>query len=127
MLTLRFRMGPNLIASKKLRPVGPSDHPDRWSRWSGSDGGARGSRRGGLGPRRGVGRVILRTHRAERALQHSADANRAGADVKGDRLLFRRGLRPRRAAALAQIVEPSRATIAFGPQFGIGDVARDRP
>ena len=74
-----------------------------------------------------VRRVILLAHRAERALQHAADAHRAGADVKGYCLPFRRGLRQGRAVALAQIVEPGRTAITLGPQFGIGEVSRDRP
>ena len=51
----------------------------------------------------------------------------SGPRWKAIALLMQRALRLGRAVALAQIIEPGRAVIALGPQFGIGDVARDRP
>src|SRR5499427_6917331 len=70
---------------------------------------------------------LFPSHRAEWPLQHAADAHRIGSDMEGDGPLMQRTLRLRGAVALTQIVEPGRAVIALGPQFGIGDVARDRP
>ena len=75
----------------------------------------------------GIGGVFLPAHRAERPLQHAADADRLDADVESYRAQMQLALGLRGAVALAQIVEPGRAVIALGPQFGIGDVARDRP
>ena len=49
------------------------------------------------------------------------------ADVECHRAHMQLALRLRGAVALAQIIEPGRAMIALGPQFGVGDVARDRP
>ena len=74
-----------------------------------------------------VGRIFLPADRTERPLQHAADADRVGPEMKVDRALVQGALGLRRAAALAQIIEPGRAVVALGPQFGIGDVARDRP
>src|SRR6266403_1008154 len=62
-----------------------------------------------------VGRVFLPAHRAERPLQHAADAHRIGPEVKINRALMQRALGLGRAIALAQIVEPGRAMIALGP------------
>src|SRR5260370_16747109 len=74
-----------------------------------------------------VGGVLLPAHRSERPFQHAADPHRVGPEVKIDRALMQRAFGLRRAVALAQIIEPGWAVIALGPQFGIGDVARDRP
>src|SRR5712675_1450141 len=74
-----------------------------------------------------VGGVFFPAHRSERPFQHAAHTHRIGPEMKIHRALMQRALGLRRTIALAQIVEPGRAMIALGPQFGIGDVARDRP
>src|SRR5207302_2626853 len=74
-----------------------------------------------------VRRIFLPAHRSERPFQHAADAHRVGPKMKIHGALMQCALRLRRAIALAQIIEPGRAMIALGPEFGIGDVARDRP
>jgi len=48
-------------------------------------------------------------------------------DFKIDGALVQRAFGQRGAVALAQEIQPGRAVVTLGPQFGIGDVARDRP
>src|SRR3954470_15049061 len=74
-----------------------------------------------------VGRLLVPAHRTEWSLQHATHPHRLRPEMKRDRPQVQFALRLRGAVALAQIIEPGRTMITLGPQFGIGNVARDRP
>src|SRR5205809_4173883 len=61
------------------------------------------------------GGIFLPADRTERPLQHAADADRVGAEMKADRALVQGALGLRRTVTLAQIIEPGRAVVALGP------------
>src|SRR5277367_5738673 len=65
--------------------------------------------------RRAVGGFFLPADRTEWTLQHAANADRIRTEMKIDCALMQRAFGLRRAVALAQIIEPGRTMIAFGP------------
>src|SRR5271165_1945777 len=74
-----------------------------------------------------IRRVLFPAHRTDRALQHSPNPDGFRTNMEFVGAQMQGALRRCRSASLPEVVMPRRAMIALGPQFGIGNVPRDRP
>lgn len=74
-----------------------------------------------------AGARFLPARRSERALEHAPDAHSFRTGVESHGLPIQRALPLGRAVALTQIIEPGRAVLALGPEFGIGNITSNRP